>query len=134
MVTKDSLIIAFSTLLAVAATAVGAITIAPFSIDGGGGMRSTGGGFELSGTIGQADAGVLSGGDFILTGGFWFETPPGDCDSDGAAGLPDVAAFEDCMTGPDGALLPPCQCFDLDGSEAIDLIDFAILQSAFISF
>jgi len=44
------------------------------SIDGGGVMRSTGGDFELSGTIGQPDAGVLVGGDFTLSGGFWFET------------------------------------------------------------
>ena len=42
-----------------------------YSIDGGGGMRSTGGDFELSGTIGQPDAGRMSGGDFTLTGGFW---------------------------------------------------------------
>ncbi|UCC31662.1 MAG: hypothetical protein JSU86_05160, partial [Phycisphaerales bacterium] len=42
------------------------------TIDGGGTMRSTGGDFELSGTIGQPDAGTLSGGDFELSGGFWF--------------------------------------------------------------
>jgi hypothetical protein len=40
------------------------------AIDGGGGT-STGGGFSLSGTIGQPDAGQMSGGNFKLTGGFW---------------------------------------------------------------
>src|SRR5262245_21181354 len=41
------------------------------TIDGGGGM-STGGTFEVSGTIGQPDAGsVLSGGSFAVSGGFW---------------------------------------------------------------
>ncbi|MHC4696916.1 MAG: hypothetical protein ACYTFA_09250 [Planctomycetota bacterium] len=41
-----------------------------YTIDGGGAMRSTGGDFELSGTIGQPDAGVLTGGEFELSGGF----------------------------------------------------------------
>ena len=42
-----------------------------FTVDGGGGMWSAGGGFALGGTVGQADAGVLSGGAFTLSGGFW---------------------------------------------------------------
>lgn len=45
-----------------------------YSIDGGGAMQSTGGNFELSGTIGQADATaarVLHGGQWKLTGGIW---------------------------------------------------------------
>src|SRR3989442_3601084 len=41
-----------------------------FTIDGGGGA-SSGGGFTLSGTIGQPDAGTLSGGNYTLQGGFW---------------------------------------------------------------
>src|SRR6266568_2945675 len=41
-----------------------------FSIDGGGGT-STGGVFSVTGTIGQADAGHMSGGNFTLDGGFW---------------------------------------------------------------
>jgi hypothetical protein len=41
------------------------------SIDGGGFTFSTGGGYELGGTIGQPDAGVMTGGDFTLGGGFW---------------------------------------------------------------
>ena len=42
-----------------------------FTIDGGGQMTSSGGGFDLSATNGQPDAGVMSGGDFELVGGFW---------------------------------------------------------------
>jgi len=38
--------------------------------DGGGGS-STGGVFSLAGTAGQADAGVMSGSEFTLRGGFW---------------------------------------------------------------
>jgi hypothetical protein len=41
-----------------------------FTIDGGGGT-STGGVYSISGTIGQPDAGRLSGGNFTLDGGFW---------------------------------------------------------------
>jgi hypothetical protein len=41
-----------------------------FTIDGGGGT-STGGVYSVTGTIGQPDAGVLSGGNYSLVGGFW---------------------------------------------------------------
>jgi hypothetical protein len=41
------------------------------TIDGGGGI-STSGGYSLSGTIGQPDAGMtFSGGNFSVSGGFW---------------------------------------------------------------
>jgi len=46
-------------------------TIDWYKIAGGGGT-STGGTYAVSGTIGQPDAsGVLSGGNYSLTGGFW---------------------------------------------------------------
>jgi len=49
-----------------------------YSIDGGGEMWTTGGDYELSGTIGQPDAGVtMTGGDIELTGGFWVSFAPG---------------------------------------------------------
>ena len=41
------------------------------SVDGGGATFSTGGSYELGGTIGQLDAGVLTGGTYSLEGGFW---------------------------------------------------------------
>jgi hypothetical protein len=40
------------------------------TIDGGGGA-STGGVYSVSGTIGQPDAGTMSGGSYSLAGGFW---------------------------------------------------------------
>ena len=47
----------------------------PFKIDrfaiSGGGGTSTGGTFTVMGTIGQHDAGDMSGADFRITGGFW---------------------------------------------------------------
>jgi hypothetical protein len=41
-----------------------------FTIDGGGGT-STGSVYSVSGTVGQPDAGHMSGGNFTLDGGFW---------------------------------------------------------------
>lgn len=37
----------------------------------GGGGTSTGGAYTVSGTIGQPDAGTMSGGNFTLVGGCW---------------------------------------------------------------
>ena len=55
-----------STKLAVAQT----YNIDWHTIDGGGGT-STGGVYSVTGTIGQPDAGAMSGGNFSLSGGFW---------------------------------------------------------------
>ena len=41
-----------------------------FTLDGGGGA-SAGGGFTLTGTIGQPDAAASSGGGYSVQGGFW---------------------------------------------------------------
>lgn len=106
-----------------------------YTIDGGGAMRSTSGDgrFILSGTIGQPDAGAMTGGNFKLTGGFWHETPPGDCNQDGIVGLADQAAIVDCLSGPIGfGLSLQCECFDVDGSGTIDLFDFAQIQVSFV--
>jgi hypothetical protein len=40
------------------------------TVNGGGG-KSAGGGFQLTGTVGQSDAASLSGGDYRVEGGFW---------------------------------------------------------------
>ncbi len=71
------------------------------TIDGGGQMWSTGGGYELGGTVGQPDAGVaLTGGGWTLTGGFWPGGAPsgpmilrGDLNCDGAVDFADINAF-----------------------------------------
>lgn len=100
------------------------------TIDGGGTMRSTGGPFELSGTIGQPDAAVMQGGAFLLTGGFWFELVPTDCNADGGVNRFDYADFHACLTGPDGpAPAGACRCFDVNGNSVVELADFAELQA-----
>ena len=67
----------------VSAQLAGVTEINWFTIDGGGGT-STGLAFELSGTIGQPDAGVpMTGPGFELVGGFWpGGTRIGDCPGD----------------------------------------------------
>ena len=109
--------------------------ISRWTIDGGGAMRSTGGDFELSGTIGQPDARTMSGDGFDLTGGFWFETPPGDCNDTGCVDLIDYAdivdEFEPCLSGPDGSVPFDCRCFDIDRDSDVDLLDIAQFQNAF---
>ncbi len=56
---------------------------------------------------------------------------PGDCDDDGDVDLIDYACFHDCLTGPNGGLLPGCEPFDFDGDNDTDVFDFAELQVAF---
>lgn len=41
-----------------------------FTVDGGGG-HSINGDYSVTGTIGQPDAGSMSGGRYTLVGGFW---------------------------------------------------------------
>ena len=103
-----------------------------YTIDGGGATFSSGAGYELSGTIGQPDAGEpMTGDDFELTGGFWFGLVPGDCNADGGVNLFDFDELADCTTGPDGGLPGECICYDLDRDGDVDLYDFAHFQSAF---
>lgn len=46
------------------------------TVDGGGATFSTGGDYTLGGTTGQPDAGLLTGGDYALVGGFWGGAAP----------------------------------------------------------
>ena len=106
-----------------------------FTIDGGGQMLSAGGGFELSGTIGQPDAGALSGGGLTLAGGFWFGQSPGDSNEDGGINLLDYVELNACASGPDGGFVAPsCACFDVDEDQDVDLEDVAAFQRAFSGY
>jgi len=77
-------------LAAAAANVAAAAEITSWTIDGGGGALA-GGPWTLRGTFGQPDAGVLSGLNFTLRGGFWFGgqgVAPVDPDGGGARDLP----------------------------------------------
>ena len=93
-----------------------------FTIDGGGGF-SAGGGFELEGTIGQPDAGILTGGNFELSGGFWAGAVPqcaclGDMNADGDRNGADISAFVGCVIGGGS-----CLCADVNGMNGVTLAD-----------
>lgn len=102
-----------------------------WTIDGGGEVRCAGGAFEISGTIGQPDTGVMRGPGFELAAGFWFPVSAGDCDTDGVVGLVDFGSFHPCVSGPDGTAAPDCTCYDLDRDNDVDLADIAELQLTF---
>jgi hypothetical protein len=58
-------------LMSLVALAQGGYDLAWWTVDGGGFTYSSGGGYELGGTIGQPDAGEMAGGGYTLGGGFW---------------------------------------------------------------
>ena len=70
MVTKTSYALLVFTFLSISTVVAQNYSIDWMTIDGGGGT-STGGVYSVSGTIGQPDAGRMSGGNFTLDGGFW---------------------------------------------------------------
>jgi hypothetical protein len=104
-----------------------------WTLDGGGEMWSTGGDFELSGTIGQPDANelLMTGGDFELTGGFWFAQAHGDCNYDAGINLFDFAGYDTCLSGPGAPHAADCECHDFDADGDVDLTDFGAFQAAF---
>ena len=111
-----------------------------YTIDGGGGF-STGGDFELEGTIGQPDAGptagAMTGGDFELTGGFWVVAATsdpcaaflcGDANCDAAFDGADIDAFFVALGDPPAwdATYPDCDrvCVaDINGDNTVDGAD-----------
>ena len=134
---RNTTLIAAALSLALPTTALAqTFDLSWFSVDGGGDMFTTGGGgvFELSGTIGQPEAGVvMSGGPFEMTGGFWpgaigGSIPcAGDLDGDGDTDLADLGI----LLADFGCASPgPCPG-DLDGDGDTDLADLGILLADF---
>ncbi len=115
------------TLLPLAAVSGGVFELTWYTVDGGGATFSTGGDFELGGTIGQPDAGAMSGGDFRLEGGFWAVAVPtcgclSDVNNDGQRTGADIQGFVDCLT----AVGTNCACADVDGMPGLDVNDVAV--------
>ncbi|MCA9291887.1 MAG: hypothetical protein KDA25_12215 [Phycisphaerales bacterium] len=77
-----------------------------YTVDSGGGdSADEASGFVLRGTIGQPDAGTMSGGNLVLRGGFW-------------PGIPAPIA------------VPPMCPTDLTGDDFVDAADLASLLGA----
>jgi hypothetical protein len=53
------------------ATSSADLDLSWWTVDGGGANFSSGGDYQLAGTIGQPDAGALGGGPYTVAGGFW---------------------------------------------------------------
>ena len=103
-----------------------------YTFNGGGGF-SSGGDFAVTGTIGQPDAGVLTGGSFELAGGFWPGATAGvpcagDLNADNQVDLADLAILLSNFGTPSGALP---EDGDIDGDGDVDLADLAVMLSNF---
>jgi hypothetical protein len=107
----------------VATTALAQLAIDWSTIDGGGQTFSSGGSFELGGTIGQPDAGpALTGGAFELTGGFWPVANVcyclGDMNHDGKKDGSDIQQFVNCVLAGGN-----CSCADVDQTGGLTISD-----------
>ena len=126
--------------LAVMLTLVPAVLADDFAIDwwtvdGGGEMWTTGGDFELSGTVGQPDASTtsMSGGNFELAGGLWAGVAEdefcfGDLDGDNDVDLADLAQLLGNYGMTSGAVY---EDGDLDADGDVDLADLAGLLGVY---
>jgi hypothetical protein len=115
-------------------------TIDWHTIDAGGG-DSVGGAFQLSGTIGQHDAGpsgAMSGGSFTLVGGFWPGVStsgappcPADFDDSGSVNGLDLALLLGQWTGAAAySPCPPHDAQDLNSDCKVNGLDLALLLGA----
>ncbi len=99
------------------------------TVDGGGTMFTAGDGLELSGTVGQPDAGRMSGGGFDLDGGFWSGArgPLGDLNCDGSIDAFDIDPFVLALTDPMTyeTAWPDCDiaAADVNGDGAVNAFD-----------
>lgn len=119
--------LALAALLALAPTARAYDPITWRSIDGGGVIRATGGGYTLGGTIGQPDAGTLVGGGFTLGGGFWFG---GQAASGTAEGAPPAFAFRLLQTTPNPVRSVSSVTFELPRPTRVGLTLFDVAGRA----
>ena len=119
-------LLALFAMLAFAASARAQLSANWYTVDGGGGTCSGGAPtfrtFTISGTIGQPDAGTMTGGGgtFTLLGGFWPGAAPptsqcgsADFNHDGdTATDADIEAFFSCLAGN---CCPTCDSADFNG-------------------
>ena len=134
-------------LLLVPTLAVGALTVGYSmdwrTVDSGGITFASGGDYRLGATAGQPDPGILTGGNYRLTGGFWVSHSGGGCirnpawlcngdvDGDGAVNPVDGGLVQAnfCLASActDEQL---CQ-YDMDCDGQINPVDSGIVQSLF---
>lgn len=99
-----------------------------YTIDGGGG-RSAGGDFTLTGTIGQPDAAYGSGGNFELLGGFWPGGPLCFVDFKHFARFAEHWLWEDC-----DELNNWCNGADLDHLNGVNKLDLKLFVEEWLCY
>jgi len=132
---KRSLALAAAGALLAGAPAMAQIASLTWKTIDGGGETSTGGGFTLSGTIGQPDAGTLSGFGYEIQGGFW----PGvgvashcyaNCDDSTTAPVLNVADFL-CFLNRFYAADPYANCDGSTTPPVLNIGDFSCFLNRF---
>ena len=98
-----------------------------YTIDGGGGT-SSGGPYQVTGTIGQQDAGYHDGGQYELLGGFWTGGPL--C----IVNLEHFATFASYwLDGPCDASNNWCGGADLNQQDDVTIVDLGILANEWLN-
>ncbi len=102
-------------------------SISWYTIDGGGGT-SSGGTYQLTGTVGQPDAGYHDGGANELLGGFWGGGPLCIVNFEQFATLASYWLEESCHAGNNY-----CDGADLVGEDGVNIEDLKILSSQWLN-
>ena len=99
-----------------------------YTIDGGGGT-SSGGSYELTGTIGQPDAAWSSGGDYELLGGFWPGGPLCFVDFESYARFAEWWLEPDCNKDNNW-----CGGADLNQLDGVNWVDFKLFVEEWLCY
>jgi hypothetical protein len=116
-----------TTVLVTASIVSADYSISWYTIDGGGGT-SSGGTYEISGTIGQPDAGYQDGGSYELLGGFWVGGPLCIVNFEQFATLASFWLEVSCDAGNDY-----CNGADLIGEDGVNIEDLKILAGEWLN-
>lgn len=92
-----------------------------WTADGSGTSQSSGGAYALASTAGQPDAGVLSGGDYTLRGGFQQCVVLHDLNGDGRVNMSDVQFVASRWHSPSPGLA------DRNGDGQVTIVDIMLV-------
>jgi hypothetical protein len=103
-----------------------------FTIDGGGSTYLTGGAFQLGCTLGQPDAGKMTGNGFELSGGLWIAGPScyANCDGSTVAPILNILDFQ-CFLNKYAANDPYANCDGSSNTPVLNVLDFICFQNNF---
>ena len=106
----------------------GQYEISWYTIDGGGG-RSTGGQYTITGTIGQPDAAYSSGGNYEILAGFWPGGPLCFVDFEHFARFADYWLDKPCNEGNNW-----CGGADLNQLEGVNKVDLKLFIEEWLCY